>query len=116
MAIDIRTFKYIVADPLVCHGKWTFKGTRIFVSDVLDQLESGMPHDEIVKDWRGDVTLNVIIFVGTSAILLVLLYSYFAQASRASQAEKPITSHLPRSNGLKRMAFIRAQARSSGAT
>ncbi|MFO1183282.1 MAG: ATP-binding protein [Bauldia sp.] len=38
--------------------------------------------------WRGDVTLNVVIFIGTSAILLVLLYSYFAQASRAEQADR----------------------------
>lgn len=60
MTSTASTFQYIVADPLVCHGKWTFKGTRIFVSDVLDQLESGMPREQIVKEWRGDVSLAAI--------------------------------------------------------
>jgi uncharacterized protein (DUF433 family) len=27
--------RYIVADPAICHGKPTFKGTRVFVADVL---------------------------------------------------------------------------------
>ena len=27
--------QYIVADPEICHGQLTFKGTRILVSDVL---------------------------------------------------------------------------------
>jgi hypothetical protein len=30
--------RYIVADPDICHGKPTFRGTRILVADVLDKL------------------------------------------------------------------------------
>src|SRR5579864_1681022 len=45
--------RYIVADPKVCHGKLTFRGTRIFVSDVLEQVERGMPWDTIVEEWEG---------------------------------------------------------------
>ena len=37
--------QYIVADPDVCHGQLTFKGTRILVSDVLSLL---------AKDWDWD--------------------------------------------------------------
>jgi uncharacterized protein (DUF433 family) len=48
--------KYIVADPNVCHGALTFKGTRIFVRDVLDQVARGMDWDTIVWEWRGSVT------------------------------------------------------------
>ena len=33
--------KYIVADPQICHGKPTFKGTRIMVWQILDMLSSG---------------------------------------------------------------------------
>ena len=33
---------YIVADPKICHGKPTFKGTRIFVTDVLADVEQGL--------------------------------------------------------------------------
>ena len=55
-----NNLNHIVSDPLVCHGTWTFRGTRIFVSDILDQIEKGMPRDLIVKEWRGDVTLAAI--------------------------------------------------------
>ena len=37
--------QYIVADPQICHGQLTFKGTRILVSDVLYLL---------AKDWAWD--------------------------------------------------------------
>jgi two-component system, cell cycle sensor histidine kinase PleC len=46
------------------------------------------PVANVYKDWRADVSLNVAIFIGTSAILLVILYGYFAQASRAVEADK----------------------------
>jgi len=47
--------EYIVADPAVCHGKPTFKGTRIMVWQVLEELAHGMTPDEIVKAWGGKV-------------------------------------------------------------
>ncbi|HEX9722075.1 MAG TPA: DUF433 domain-containing protein [Candidatus Paceibacterota bacterium] len=37
----IEINKYVVADPQICHGKPTFKGTRIMVWQVLDMLEAG---------------------------------------------------------------------------
>ena len=59
------------------------------------QLNSGVgsiaivePTGNVYKDWRADVSLNVAIFMGTSAILLVILYGYFAQSSRAVEADK----------------------------
>jgi uncharacterized protein (DUF433 family) len=45
--------QYIVADPKICHGKVTFKGTRIFVSDVLDDVENGLSWDFIISRWGG---------------------------------------------------------------
>jgi uncharacterized protein (DUF433 family) len=30
--------RYIIADPEICHGKPTFRGTRVLVADVLEQL------------------------------------------------------------------------------
>lgn len=47
--------RYIVADPRICHGALTFRGTRILVSIVLDQVASGMPWEHIVEDWRGSI-------------------------------------------------------------
>jgi uncharacterized protein (DUF433 family) len=47
--------RYIVADPKICHGALTFRGTRIFVSDVLEQVERGLPWDTIVEEWEGKI-------------------------------------------------------------
>jgi uncharacterized protein (DUF433 family) len=45
-----------VADPKICHGKPTFKGTRIMVRQILDELAHGMTPGEIVKAWGGKVS------------------------------------------------------------
>ena len=42
---------------------------------------------QIYSDWRKTVSLNVTLFVGTSSILLVILYAYFAQSARAKEAD-----------------------------
>ena len=34
--------QYIVADPDICHGQPTFKGTRIMVKSVLEMLTKGL--------------------------------------------------------------------------
>jgi len=51
-----RIGRYIVADPRVYHGKLTFRGTRIFVSDVLEQVERGLPWDAIMEEWERRVS------------------------------------------------------------
>jgi uncharacterized protein (DUF433 family) len=48
--------RHIVADPEICHGKPTYRGTRIMVWQILDELEHGMSHDDIVKAWGGSVS------------------------------------------------------------
>lgn len=48
--------RYLVIDPKICHGKMTFRGTRIFVSDVLEQVAAGMDWDTISKEWHGHVS------------------------------------------------------------
>jgi len=45
--------RYIVADPAICHGKPTFKGTRVFVADVLADVERGLSWDFILHRWGG---------------------------------------------------------------
>ena len=44
---------YVVADPAICHGKPTFKGTRVFVADVLADVERGLSWDFILQRWGG---------------------------------------------------------------
>jgi len=52
--------QYIVADPRICHGKPTFRGTRILVSVVLEQVADGMPLDRIVETWQGAIPLEAV--------------------------------------------------------
>ena len=41
---EVKVFgDFIVADPKICHGKLTFRGTRVFVADVLEQVADGIP-------------------------------------------------------------------------
>jgi uncharacterized protein (DUF433 family) len=51
----IELGRHIVADPLICGGQPTFKGTRIMVWIVLEQLDRGLTWPEITKEWRGKV-------------------------------------------------------------
>ena len=46
---------FIVADPAVCHGKPTYKGTRIMVWQVLAMLERGESWEYIRQAWPGRV-------------------------------------------------------------
>ena len=52
--------RYIVTDPQICHGKPTFRGTRIMVSQVLDQVAAGMAWETIVDEWRGSISKEAI--------------------------------------------------------
>jgi uncharacterized protein (DUF433 family) len=49
----IEVGQYIVADPRICHGQLTFKGTRVFVADVLTDVERGLSWDFIIERWGG---------------------------------------------------------------
>ncbi len=52
--------RYIVSDPNICHGQPTFRGTRIFVSDVLEQVADGMAWEHIIEEWHNSITPEAI--------------------------------------------------------
>lgn len=52
--------RFVVADPSICHGQPTFRGTRILVADVLEQVAAGIAWETIVEEWRGDVSSDAI--------------------------------------------------------
>jgi uncharacterized protein (DUF433 family) len=58
--------RFIVSDPAICHGQPTFRGTRILVRDVLEQVASGLAWETIVEEWRGNVNSDAI----SEAVLL----------------------------------------------
>ena len=52
--------RYIVADPAICHGKPVFRGTRIFVSDMLEMVAEGMAWETIIEQWHNSITKEAI--------------------------------------------------------
>ena len=52
--------RYIVTDPEICHGKPTFRGTRILVADVLEQVADGLAWETIIEEWRDSISYEAI--------------------------------------------------------
>jgi uncharacterized protein (DUF433 family) len=60
MKQPVELGKYIVADPQICHGKPTYKGSRVMVWPVLEALEDGESWDEIIQASPGALTREAI--------------------------------------------------------
>ena len=71
----------ISIDPLVCFGKPCIKGTRIWVSLILDFLASGMTPDEVIKEYPGLTALDIQACI-----------AYGAEMSRERHVPIPVTS------------------------
>jgi uncharacterized protein (DUF433 family) len=41
----------ITSDPAICHGKACFRGSRVLVSVILDNLAAGVPEAEILASY-----------------------------------------------------------------
>jgi uncharacterized protein (DUF433 family) len=53
--------QFIVADPKICRGRPTLKGTRVTVTDVLADVEQGLSWDFICYRWGdGKITKEAI--------------------------------------------------------
>ncbi len=52
--------RYIVSDPAICHNEPVFRGTRIMVKDVLEQIANGMAWETIIEEWRGALSREAI--------------------------------------------------------
>lgn len=52
--------KYIVVDDEICHGKPTFKGTRVLVSDVIELLAAGISIEEIIREYYPSLNEDMI--------------------------------------------------------
>jgi uncharacterized protein (DUF433 family) len=47
--IDWR--QYLVSDAKICHGQLCAKGTRVFVTVILDSLAAKTPREEILRSY-----------------------------------------------------------------
>ena len=52
--------RHIVSDPKICHGQPTFRGTRILVADVLEQVADGLAWETILEEWHGSLSSEAI--------------------------------------------------------
>ncbi len=52
--------RYMVIDPEICHGKPTFRDTRIMVAQVLEMVVSGMTWETIIEQCHGNITREAI--------------------------------------------------------
>lgn len=52
--------RHIVTDPRICHGKPTFRGTRVLVADVLEQVSRGIAWETIIEEWNDSITNDAI--------------------------------------------------------
>ena len=52
---QIELGRHIVADSAICGGQPTFKGTRIMVWLVLEQIEDGLTWAQITREWDARV-------------------------------------------------------------
>jgi len=55
-AMKRKLGRYVIVDSQICHGQPTFRGTRILVNDVLEQVAQGMAWDTIQEQWRGAIS------------------------------------------------------------
>ena len=52
--------RYIIIDPEICHGKPTFRGTRIMVWQVLEMVAGGIGWKAIIEQFHGSISKEAI--------------------------------------------------------
>ena len=52
--------QWIIVDPAICHGKPTFRNTRIMVWQVLELVAQGMAWESIEEQWNGKISREMI--------------------------------------------------------
>ncbi|MGB7287086.1 MAG: PAS domain-containing protein, partial [Salaquimonas sp.] len=79
--------RYILVD-----GKEQALGVHRLLPGPYGGITVYQPTAPMMEIWRRNVSTNVTLFVGTSSILLVILYAYFAQSTRAREADEIYTT------------------------
>jgi uncharacterized protein (DUF433 family) len=78
---------FIVTDPRVCHGQATFRGTRILVAGVLEQVALGKAWETIVEEWRGQMPREAI-----AEAVRVASQAFFDRSGQYAKAEYSLES------------------------
>ena len=81
MATREELLNRISIDPRVCFGKPCIKGTRIWISLILDFLASGMKTEELLEEYPGLTALDIQACI-----------AYGAEMSRERHVPNPVTT------------------------
>ena len=76
----------ITIDPQVCGGKPCVRGTRIWVSLILDFLADGMTEEELLAEYPQLVHEDVLAAIAYGAEAASVSYPFRATGSREAQA------------------------------
>lgn len=83
-------------------GTEAYATTR-FLDAPLGSVTVLHPTKDVFRDWQQAMSVSVTLFVGTSAILLVLSFAFYAQSARAQSADRLYADSLHRhTTALKR--------------
>ncbi|MCB1417954.1 MAG: PAS domain-containing protein [Notoacmeibacter sp.] len=66
----------------------TALAAMVFTPDRSAGALSMIPSSVVLESWKREVSLNVTLFVTMATVLIVILYAYFGQASRARAADR----------------------------
>ena len=84
----LRLFGVRAGVHKIKHGKHTYYAALTNLPGEAGAVTALTPAARILEPWKQEVSLNVTLFAATSSILLVILYAYFTQASRARDADE----------------------------
>ena len=60
---------HITVDPMICHGRACFTGTRVLVTTILDNLAAGLDMEAIIKSYPSITRESIQAAVGYAADL-----------------------------------------------
>lgn len=60
LSVPILTLTPLISDPKICHSQPTFRGTRIFVEEVLEQTANDMAGEALIEERHGNITKTAI--------------------------------------------------------
>jgi uncharacterized protein (DUF433 family) len=74
--------QHLIVDPRVCHGKLTFKGTRVPVETILNRLARGRTIEDLLTNWPELTREAIAEAVKLACAALVERYAVQAEAPR----------------------------------
>ncbi|WP_419913241.1 PAS domain-containing sensor histidine kinase [Hoeflea sp.] len=86
-ASPLRLFGVRAGVHTIQYGKRSYYAAQVNLPGGVGSVTALTPTYRILEPWKQEVSLNVTLFAATSSILLVILYAYFTQASRARDAD-----------------------------